>query len=239
MNNQNQFWCNLCQRKFCSSSALYQHGKRLSHLKRAMKISSSRCTTITNGKITSSVQRNKPLVTPIPIIRVPSPTPVAIPQIETVANDQITILIRVVCVIAGVGLYAIYADTNLMKHFKTNRHQQNKETDQKNWTIDSAALEEQNKLINQVLIIDDDNHQVEECEISTSPIDESNNLLEDLHIPDSRLIDGDAAELALIDPNTFEELHKAAECLLNLQGAYYFGEDENNGTDKSNSLLST
>jgi hypothetical protein len=27
---------------------------------------------------------------------------------------------------------------------------------------------------------------------------ESNNLLEDLHIPDSRLIDGDAAELALI-----------------------------------------
>ena len=27
---------------------------------------------------------------------------------------------------------------------------------------------------------------------------ESDNLLEDLHIPDSRLIDGDAAELALI-----------------------------------------
>ena len=27
---------------------------------------------------------------------------------------------------------------------------------------------------------------------------ESNNLLEDLHIPDSRLIDGDASELALI-----------------------------------------
>ncbi|CAF4365726.1 unnamed protein product, partial [Rotaria magnacalcarata] len=50
-----------------------------------------------------------------------------------------------------------------MKHFKTNRHQQNKETDQKNWTIDSEALEEQNKLINQILIIDDDNHQVEEC----------------------------------------------------------------------------
>ncbi|CAF4531971.1 unnamed protein product [Rotaria socialis] len=271
--NPNQFWCNLCQRKFCSSSALYQHGKRLSHLKRAMKISSSRCTTITNGKITSSVQRNKPLVTPIPIIRVPSPTPVAIPQIETVANDQITIRksrheqdnsISYTCSLCNCRCWSIrnirrhvrlHADTrpytcnicelkfksysNLMKHFKTNRHQQNKETDQKNWTIDSAALEEQNKLINQVLIIDDDNHQVEECEISTSPIDESNNLLEDLHIPDSRLIDGDAAELALIDPNTFEELHKAAECLLNLQGAYYFGEDENNGTDKSNSLLST
>jgi hypothetical protein len=29
-------------------------------------------------------------------------------------------------------------------------------------------------------------------------LSESNNLLEDLHIPDSRLIDGDAAELALI-----------------------------------------
>jgi len=34
---------------------------------------------------------------------------------------------------------------------------------------------------------------------------ESNNLLEDLHIPDSRLIDGDAAELALI-----------GKCLINL-----------------------
>jgi hypothetical protein len=41
-----------------------------------------------------------------------------------------------------------------------------------------------------------------------------------------------------IDPSTFEELHKAAECLLNLQGVFYFGEDEN-GTEKSNSLLST
>jgi hypothetical protein len=58
------------------------------------------------------------------------------------------------------------------------------------------------------------------------------------------LIDGDAAELALIgnlfdcnrtylalyfskiDPSTFEELHKAAECLLNLQGVFYFGEEE-------------
>ncbi|CAF3786272.1 unnamed protein product [Rotaria magnacalcarata] len=271
--NPSQFWCNLCQRKFCSSSALYQHGKRLSHLKRAMKVSSSRCTTITNGKITSSVRRNKPLVTPIPIIRIPSPTPAEIPQIETVTNDQIIIRksrheqdnsISYTCSLCNFRCWSIrnirrhvrlHADTrpytcnicefkfksysNLMKHFKTNRHQQNKETDQKNWTIDSEALEEQNKLINQILIIDDDNHQVEECEISNSSMDESNNLLEDLHIPDSRLIDGDAAELALIDPNTFEELHKAAECLLNLQGAFYFSEDENNGTEKSNSLPST
>lgn len=80
---------------------------------------------------------------------------------------------------------------------------------------------------------------------------DSDNLLEDLHIPDSRLLDGDAAELALIgkfhlfctshfyieifrtDPNTFEELHKAAECLLNLQGLFYFGEEEH-GTERSN-----
>lgn len=79
---------------------------------------------------------------------------------------------------------------------------------------------------------------------------DSDNLLEDLHIPDSRLIDGDAAELALIgtfhlalkfvfyrqfrtDPNTFEELHKAAECLLNLQGVFYFGEEEH-GTERTN-----
>lgn len=35
----------------------------------------------------------------------------------------------------------------------------------------------------------------------SSSVIESNNLLEDLHIPDSRLIDGDAAELALIGKN--------------------------------------
>jgi hypothetical protein len=40
------------------------------------------------------------------------------------------------------------------------------------------------------------------------------------------------------DPSTFEELHKAAECLLNLQGVFYFGEDENT-TEKSNPLLAT
>ena len=81
---------------------------------------------------------------------------------------------------------------------------------------------------------------------------ESDNLLEDLHIPDSQLIDGDAAELALIgqsstylshslplkpiDPGTFEELHKAAECLLNLQGVFYFGEDEH-VAERSNAFL--
>jgi hypothetical protein len=32
-----------------------------------------------------------------------------------------------------------------MKHLKTSRHQQNKETDEKNWTIDTEALEEQSK----------------------------------------------------------------------------------------------
>ncbi|CAF4752453.1 unnamed protein product, partial [Rotaria sp. Silwood2] len=35
-------------------------------------------------------------------------------------------------------------------------------TNEKNWTIDTQALAEQNKLINEVLIIDDDN-QIEEC----------------------------------------------------------------------------
>ncbi|CAF0745249.1 unnamed protein product [Rotaria sp. Silwood1] len=270
--NSNQFWCNLCQRKFCSSSALYQHGKRLSHLKRAMKMSSARCTTITNGKITSCVQKSKPLSIPISMTRVPSPPP-AVPQTESITKDQIIIRkhrhdqdnsISYTCNLCGCRCWSIrnirrhirlHADvrpytcnicqlkfksySNLMKHLKTNRHQQNKDTNEKNWTIDTQALEEQNKLINQVLIIDEDN-QIVECQSSTelsSSIDESNNLLEDLHIPDSRLIDGDAAELALIDPNTFEELHKAAECLLNLQGAFYFGEDEN-GTDKTNPLLS-
>lgn len=88
---------------------------------------------------------------------------------------------------------------------------------------------------------------------------ESDNFLEDLQIPDSRLIDGDAADLALIgenriwtkfdfiewksflfvslDPSTFEELHKAAECLLNLQGVLYFGEEES-GTERVSSFAS-
>jgi hypothetical protein len=79
-------------------------------------------------------------------------------------------------------------------------------------------------------------------------VPETNDLLEDLHIPDSRLIDGDTSELALLgrvsdddnhsivfvfaDPSTFDELHKAAECLLNLQGVFYFGE-EDHGTERS------
>jgi hypothetical protein len=36
---------------------------------------------------------------------------------------------------------------------------------------------------------------------------ESNNLLEDLHIPDSRLIDGDAAELALIGKRSLNVIY--------------------------------
>jgi hypothetical protein len=41
-----------------------------------------------------------------------------------------------------------------------------------------------------------------------------------------------------LDPSTFEELHKAAECLLNLQGVFYFGEDEH-VSEKSTPPLST
>src|SRR5690242_12163760 len=36
--------------------------------------------------------------------------------------------------------------SNLLKHFKTSRHQQKKETNEKNWTIDTQALEEQSRL---------------------------------------------------------------------------------------------
>ncbi|CAF0938197.1 unnamed protein product [Adineta ricciae] len=275
VSNTNQFRCNVCERQFRSSSALYQHGKRLSHLKRAMKISSTRCTTITNGKITSSIQRRKPLSrTSIPIIHMPSPPPPSSSAVQTehISADQIIIRRKqskeknttsYTCDLCACRCWSIrnmrrhvrlHTDarpyicnicqmkfksySNMMKHFKTSRHQQNQEDKKKNWTIDKQALEEQNKLIRQVHIIDDDN----ETEIdkvsneSSSSIDESNNLLEDLQIPDSQLIDGDAAELALIDPNTFEELHKAAECLLNLQGVLYFGEDEN-GPERSTSLL--
>jgi hypothetical protein len=57
-----------------------------------MKISSSRCTTITNGIITSSVQRSKSLSKPISIIRNPSPPPSSLfPQIESTTKDQIII----------------------------------------------------------------------------------------------------------------------------------------------------
>ncbi|UJR33105.1 hypothetical protein I4U23_020562 [Adineta vaga] len=265
--NPNQFRCNLCQRQFRSSSALYQHGKRLSHLKRAMKISSSRCTTITNGKITSSIQRCKPLSLPLPIIPISSPSQPSSSLLQTdlTSNEQIVIhrnqhkeknTTSYTCTLCGCRCWSIrnmrrhvrlHADvrpyicnicqmkfksySNLMKHLKTSRHQQNKDNNKKNWTIDTQALDEQNG---------DNQNETDKIpnESLSSSIDESNNLLEDLQIPDSRLIDGDAAELALIDPNTFEELHKAAECLLNLQGVFYFGEDEN-GTERSTSLLST
>jgi len=103
------------------------------------------------------------------------------------------------------------------------------------WNVDTQALEKQSKLSNQVLIVDVE--PIEEDEPpseQSSSIDKSNNLLEDLPIPDSRIIDGDVDELALIDPSTFEELHKAAECLLNLQGVFFFGEEENGGTGTSN-----
>ena len=40
-----------------------------------------------------------------------------------------------------------------------------------------------------------------------------------------------------LDPSTFEELHKAAECLLNLQGVFYFGE-EDNGNERCNPFSS-
>ena len=46
-----------------------------------MRISSSRCTTITNGKITSSIQRPMPISAPIPIVQLlPSPPPPPAPS---------------------------------------------------------------------------------------------------------------------------------------------------------------
>lgn len=254
-----QLWCNLCQRQFRTTSALYQHGKRLSHLKRAMKISSSRCTTITNGKITSSIQRKNFFTSPISIVQVPPPSsPSIVVDDDDSQNKQNPILVRKIqheinksiqfsytCDLCSCRCWSIrnirrhvrlHADvrpficqlcqlnfksySNLMKHFKTSRHQQQSQIDGKCWTIDSKALQEQNNLIDQLQIIDGE---------STN----ENNLLEDLHIPDSRLIDGDVDEWALIDQNTFDELHKAAECLLNLQGVFYFGEDETNSTKAS------
>jgi hypothetical protein len=35
--------------------------------------------------------------------------------------------------------------SNLTKHFKTSRHQQKKDDKEKNWTIDTQALEEQSR----------------------------------------------------------------------------------------------
>ena len=45
-------------------------------------------------------------------------------------------------------------------------------------------------------------------------------------------------EFSFKDPSTFEELHKAAECLLNLQGVLYFGEEEN-GSERIQSFTTS
>jgi hypothetical protein len=160
---------------------LYQHGKRLAHLKRAMKISSSRCTTITNGKITSSIQRNKSLSTPISLVHLPSSSSLLLPQNESTIQNRIiirkhrheeknSIKLSYTCDLCTCRCWSIrnmrrhirlHADvrpytcnicqlkfksySNLMKHLKTSRHQQSKETNEKNWTIDTQALEEQSK----------------------------------------------------------------------------------------------
>jgi KRAB domain-containing zinc finger protein len=145
-----------------------------------MKISSSRCTTITNGKITSSIQRNKSLSTPISIVHIPSSSSL-LSQIESTTKNQIiirktrhkennTIKLSYTCDLCACRCWSIrtmhrhirlHADVrpyscnicqlkfksygNLMKHFKTSRHQQNKETNEKKWTVDTQALEEQSK----------------------------------------------------------------------------------------------
>lgn len=176
-----QFWCHLCQRQFRTSSAFYQHGKRLSHLKRAMKISSSRCTTITNGKITSSIQRNKTITTSVPVVHRSTTTIALPPQIEGPNPNQILIrkhrheendLVRLsytcercacrcwsirnmrrhIRLHANVRPYScnlcqlkFKSYSNLMKHWKTSRHQQKNGMDEKNWTVDQQALEEQSK----------------------------------------------------------------------------------------------
>ena len=146
-----------------------------------MKISSSRCTTITNGKITSSIQRNKSLSTPISLVHLPTATSF-VPQNESTMENQILIrkhrheeknLIKssYTCGLCACRCWSIrnmrrhirlHADvrpytcnicqlkfksySNLMKHRKTSRHQQKNETNEKNWTIDRQALEEQSKV---------------------------------------------------------------------------------------------
>ena len=150
-----------------------------------MKISTSRCTTITNGKITSSIQRNKSLSTSIPLIHrstTTAPPPPAPSEIDI--NNPNQILIRkhrheendsikfsYTCSRCTCRCWSIrnmrrhirlHADvrpyicnlcqlkfksySNLMKHWKTSRHQQKNETNEKNWSIDRQALEEQSKL---------------------------------------------------------------------------------------------
>jgi hypothetical protein len=146
-----------------------------------MKISSSRCTTITNGKITSSIQRNKSLSTPISLVHLPSSSSLLLPQNESTIQNRIiirkhrheeknSIKLSYTCDLCTCRCWSIrnmrrhirlHADvrpytcnicqlkfksySNLMKHLKTSRHQQNKETNEKNWTIDTQALEEQSK----------------------------------------------------------------------------------------------
>jgi len=145
-----------------------------------MKISSSRCTTITNGKITSSIQRNKSLSTPVSLVHISSP-PSLPPQTESTTKSQIiirkhrheennSIKLSYTCDLCACRCWSIrnmrrhirlHADvrpytcnkcqlkfksySNLMKHLKTSRHQEEKEINEKNWTIDTEALEEQSK----------------------------------------------------------------------------------------------
>ena len=80
----------MCQRQFRSRSAFYQHGKRLSHLKRAMKMCSSRCTTITNGKITSSIHRSGTLH----VVHHPSPLPDLQVEQDQISSDKDRIVIH-------------------------------------------------------------------------------------------------------------------------------------------------
>jgi hypothetical protein len=142
-----------------------------------MKISSSRCTTITNGKITSSIQRNKSFSKPISIIHLPTP-PSLLPEMESTPKTQIIIRrnryenekFSYTCDLCACRCWSLrnmrrhirlHADvrpyicnicqlkfksySNLMKHLKTSRHQEKKETNEKNWTIDTQALEEQSE----------------------------------------------------------------------------------------------
>lgn len=150
-----------------------------------MKISSSRCTTITNGKVTSSIQRNKSFSTPISLVHLlPNPSSL-LPPSETTIPNQIIIrkhrhedknsytcelctcrcwsirnMRRHIRLHANVRPYMcnmcqlkFKSYSNLMKHLKTSRHQQKKETNEKNWTIDTQALEEQSKCFKKIIYV--------------------------------------------------------------------------------------
>lgn len=145
-----------------------------------MKISSSRCTTITNGKITSSIQRTKTINTPISIVHNPTSSSQSQPVQSTVKNpitirktehkENNSIKISYTCDLCSCRCWSIrnirrhirlHADvrpytcnkcqlkfksySNLMKHLKTSRHQDKNENNEKYWTIDTQALEEQSK----------------------------------------------------------------------------------------------